>query len=315
MILGLSYPELNEEASQYFQDLGVEWIYKPLLWRNVEKKKGIFDWAQYDKEFQFQKKIGLKSIRYIGATPLWASSNPDSQYREWTFPPKDLEDWRNFILQVVKRYPKQEWAIWAEPDNTPPRESPSMVCFSGTAEDYFKMLKIAYETAKNEDPDSRIGIGGLVGATLNGEFPTVVENGRRVNKFSFFEELVKLGSEKYCDFVGLDLFAYGYGGVKNFITGIRKIRNLTKKPLLILETGAKISHPEGRISEIFHHEYVTEETQAGFLLKAYNIAKSAGVEKMFWLTLISSEWGLINKKGRKLSSYFVFKNLMKGDLI
>lgn len=317
MEVGVGYVQLNDETSTLLKDLEVRFLYNSLKWRNIEYKKGTFDFSRYDQELNLEKKLGFNSVRYLGHTSLWASTAPsNSPYPYWAYPPKDIEYWKRFIGKVVRRYPGREWSIWAEQDNTPPREDPSVVCFVGSPKDYFVLLKTAYEVAKNEDKRSRIGLGALVAGTLNGAFPTVVENGKPLNRLPFFEKLIELGSENYCDFVCADIFCYGYGGFRNFVEGIRKIRNLTKKPIMITETGARISHPKGQLktNPAFHHEIVTPETQCGFLFNAYQVASEAEVECMFWTKLISSEWGLVSNNRRRHLSYYAFKAIRQGLL-
>ena len=302
-------------------ELGCTEYYSTIQWCNTHKAPDNFYWSQYDNEFQLEEQYGIKSIRNIIHTPSWASGvDPDNcKYPPVAYPPRTIEYYGKFCGALARRYPGREWVMWGEPDNAPPREDSKLIQWAGDPDTYMKMIQHAYVEMKKADETCSVGLGSLVCATLNGEYPTVVENGETLSKLYFFERLLELGAGDYCDFVPIDLYCYGYGGVKNFRTGIRKIKELmaaydVKKPLYIVECGAKITPADGKIAQSFHHEIVTEETQAGFLMKAYRWAQENKIEKLFWHTLKDSNWGLVNRHEKKHLSWFSFKGALKGIL-
>jgi hypothetical protein len=300
-------------------ELGCEEFYSTIQWCNTHKAPESFYWGHYDNEFQLEEEYGVRSIRNIIHTPMWASGvNPDNcKYPSVAYPPRTLEYYGRFCSALARRYPGREWILWGEADNTWPREAAKLIQWAGDADTYVEMVKHAYIEMKKVDETCRIGLTSLVGGTLNGEFPTVVENGERVNKLGFFDRVLELGMGDYCDFIPIDLYCYGYGGARNFIIGLRKIKEIMaahriKKPIYVVECGAKITPPNGKIQTIFHHEVVTQETQAGFLLQAHRWATQNKVEKFFWHTLKDSSWGLVNRHGKRHISYYAFKMLQQG---
>ena len=306
---------------ELMEELGCSSFYSTITWCNVHKAPGNFSWSHYDKEFELEKKFGITSTRVILHTPLWASGvDPKNcKYPPIAYPPRTLEYYGRFCSALVRRYPGREWIMWGEPDNSPPREGPKLIQWAGDADTYMKMIRHTYIEMKKADETCTVGLGSLVCATLNGEFPTVVEDGRPLSKLYFFERLLELGVGDYCDFIPIDLYCYGYGGTKNFRVGIRKIKELmaiydVKKPLYIAECGAKITPADGKMVQTFHHEVVTEETQAGFLMKAYRWAQENKVEKLFWHTLKDSNWGLVNRLGKKHLSWYSFRAALSGVL-
>ncbi len=301
------------------EELGCSSFYSTIEWCNAHRAPDNFSWSYYDKEFELEEEFGITSIRAILHTPMWASGvdSDNCKYQSIAYPPRTLEYYGRFCSTLVRRYPGREWVLWGEPDNHPPREDAKLIQWAGDAETYAKMIKYAYVEMKKADEHCVVGLGSLVGATLNGEFPTVVENGEPLNKLDFFETLLRLGIGEYCDFIPLDLYCYGYGGPRNFIIGIRKIKELmakyhVKKPLYVVECGAKMTPPDGKIAQTFHHQVVTEETQAGFLMHAYKWAKENKIEKMYWHTLKESNWGLVNRHNKKHVSWYSFKAILKG---
>lgn len=313
MDLGLAYIQLNEKTNDYLKDLGVTSIYNSLRWCNIQPSdRDKFVWNSYDAEFDLEKKYGLTSVRSISHTPTWACSAKD--FPHWVYPP-NLEAWECFIKELVIRYPGRTWTIWAEPDNYPPREADHLICFTGTAEEYNEMLKCAYRTAKKNDPNCVIGIGGLVGGTLNGSFPYKIFNGHNEDRLVFLEKL----NVSFCDFVGADVYAFGYGGSQNIKNGLSRIRKITRrKPIWIMETGCKLTRTDKIDREVYRQEYghetVTQETAAGLLLSIYKIMEDLDIQKMFWVTLEDSDWGLVNRLGRKHLTYHMFRLLNRGAI-
>lgn len=319
--LGVTSWSVTEPRLKLMQDLGCTEFYSAVEWCNVHKAPGQFFWSQLDKEFALEEEYGIKSIRTILHTPLWASgANKDQcKYKPWSYPPRTLAYYARFCEALVKRYPGREWIMWGEADNAPPREDPKLIQWTGDIETYVEMAKQAYVAMKSADDNCKVGLTSLVAATLNGEYATVVENGQPLNRLPFFDKMLQMDMGEYCDFIPLDLYCWGYGGAKNFIAGIRNIKrimaeNKVKKPIYIVECGAKITPPEGKMRQLLHHEVVNEETQAGFLLRAYKWATENKIEKLFWHTLKDSNWGIFNRLEKPHLSYYSFKAIKAGVL-
>jgi len=304
---------------QLIKELGCDEFYSTVEWCNIHKAPDMYNWSQLDSEFRLEQEFGLKSVRVIMHTPTWASGvDPsDCKFRPTSYPPRTLEYYSRFCAALVRRYPGRTWILWGEADNNFPREDPKVIQWAGDTETYVKMAKCAYIEMKKADSKCVVGLSSLVGATLNGEFPTIVENGQPLSKLHVFDKMLELGMGDCCNFVPIDLYCYGYGNSKNFLVGIRKIKEImakyhVRKPLYITETGAKITPSGSKMMQTFHHEAVSEETQAGFLMHAYEWAKQAGIQKMFWHTLRSSEWGLVNRLGNKHLSWYAFRAILAG---
>jgi hypothetical protein len=320
--LGVTNWSVTADNLTLIKELGCSSFYSTIEWCNVHKAPNLYHWEYYDSEFKQEQEYGLKSIRAILHTPTWASGvDPNNcKYRPTAYPPRTLEYYGKFCSALVRRFPGREWVLGGEIDNLPPRADSKVVQWAGDIETYVKMAKYAYVEMKKADSTCIIGLSSLVGATLNGEFP-IIESGHPLTRLYVFEEMLKLGMNDYADFVPLDIYCYGYGGCRNFLTGIRKIKEImtkyhVKKPLYITETGAKMTPPDSKIAttKAFYHEIVSEETQAGFLLHAYQWAKENKIKKMFWHTLRSSEWGLVNRFNKPHLSYHVFKGIQQGVL-
>lgn len=312
---------VTESNLQLIQQLSCQEFYSVLEWCNINTAQDMYYWSQIDSEFKLEEKYNTKSIRNILHTPLWASGvdRKNCKFKPTAYPPRVLDTYAKFCVELVKRYPGREWVLFGEVDNDWPREDPKVIQWASDMQTYVEMAKLAYIEMKRQDTTCKVSMSSLVSATLNGVFPTVVEDGKPLSKLHNFDKLLELGMGDFTDTICIDLYCYGYGNVRNFLAGVRKIKEVmakynVRKPIYITEIGAKITPSDGKIAKTFHHEVVTEETQAGFLMKIYKWGKEANIKKMFWHTLKSSEWGLFNRFDREHLSCQIFKAIKSGLL-
>ena len=156
-------------------------------WAKLEKEKGVWDWKELDEFMKLAREYGYSeadiTLNLMG-TPRWASTRPDATWiniciQEYkTVIPKQMEDWRNFIRAVMRRYPGvKKYELWNEPHLI------GYSCFwSDSVENFVALLKAGYETVKAENPEAVVHLGGI---------------GMRY--LPFYRELLKLGGDRYYD--------------------------------------------------------------------------------------------------------------------
>lgn len=156
-------------------------------WAKLEKEKGGWDWKELDEFMQLARKNGYSdsdiTLNLMGI-PRWASSRPEATWiniciQEYkTVIPKQMEDWKNFIRMVMRRYPGvKKYELWNEPHLI------GYSCFwSDSVENFVALLKAGYETVKAENPEAIVHLGGI---------------GMRY--LPFYRELLKLGGDRYYD--------------------------------------------------------------------------------------------------------------------
>jgi len=119
----------------------------------MEPQKDVWNFSLLDRAIGDANTNGIPVILTLGQTPAWASRNPHS-YSYYgmgaTTPPVDIEDWKNYVRQLVVRYRGRihYYEVWNEPN--------SEAFFSGTLEDLIELTKTAREVIKSEDPDAMI---------------------------------------------------------------------------------------------------------------------------------------------------------------
>lgn len=156
-------------------------------WAKLEKEKGVWNWKALDEFMKLAREYGYSeadiTLNLMG-TPRWASTRPEATWiniciQEYkTVIPKQMEDWKNFIRMVMRRYPGvKKYELWNEPHLI------GYSCFwSDSVENFVALLKAGYETVKAENPEAIVHLGGI---------------GMRY--LPFYRELLKLGGDRYYD--------------------------------------------------------------------------------------------------------------------
>ena len=117
-----------------------------LTWNIMEPRRGEYRWDLSDPVVQDLEARGVQILGILGYCPAWASSGSDEFY-----PPRDVEDWKDFVTAMVYRYQGRirYWTLWNEPN--------SNTFFHGSVEQFVRLVLIpGARAAKAVDPDCRI---------------------------------------------------------------------------------------------------------------------------------------------------------------
>ncbi len=127
-------------------------------WDGIETAKDQYDWLFWDDYVKMAvDEYGITLIPYICYTPLWNSTGDSTNF--WDHTPIDYDEFGQFVEDIVNRYKGRikSWEIWNEPDIT--------AYWSGTVEEYAKLLKIGAAAVRKADPDAIVVLGGLAHKT------------------------------------------------------------------------------------------------------------------------------------------------------
>ena len=180
---------------------GFGWIRQQFPWRDIEiPRKGEFwdtkwnkdSWEKYDRIVKLANEYGLEIIARLDAPPDW--SRQDN--RRYNRPPDNFADFGDFVHTIVSRYRGKVhyYQIWNEP-NIYPEWGEQPVDPAG----YVRLLRIAYERAKEADPDCVILSAGLA--------PTTEQGPKNLSDLTFLEEMYRTGAKDYFDIMSV----MGYG--------------------------------------------------------------------------------------------------------
>lgn len=124
------------------------------LWRQVEPKRGEYNWPAFDIALDNTEKWGAQEILFtFCGTPQWAASkvaDPDAEVfgPGSTAAPKDLADFEAFARAVVRRYKGRIGAYETWNEATSPQ------FWQGTPEQMAEMTEILRRVVRQEDPDA-----------------------------------------------------------------------------------------------------------------------------------------------------------------
>jgi len=251
----------DEAIPRLISECKIKWTRQIFRWDLIEPAKGEFHWEDFDKAVTNQLKYGLKVYGQL-------------QWMSWSDPTKGddeaIRNWSNFVSLTVKRYKDKikYWEAWNEED------------FIGfwkpySVENYIKLLKATYITAKGIDPDCKIILGGLMGW------------GAQYTYFPFIDELYQKGGGEWFDIMAIHPYTMPHAPGKDTMLrrkiddAIERMRRNgdSKRRIWITELG----WPSDKLTNPGAQRAVTESQQAEYLKEALKICLSySRVEKVFW---------------------------------
>jgi len=153
-------------------DAGLEY----LGWWWLEREPG--KWTFRDKELQRFRRDHVKILGELGTAPEWASYYPGKAhngYFDRYYQPKRMEDYANYVRTVCERYRGviDAYDVWNEPwiyswwavayDETK-TDRGGYVTSEHPQEDFVRLMRTAFETAKAVDPGITIlGVNSTTG--------------------------------------------------------------------------------------------------------------------------------------------------------
>jgi hypothetical protein len=171
----------SEERYRNALVLGTGWNRWPLYWDRIEVAAGVFDWSAYDRlvNDDVRHGLGINAI-LLGRPGFYADGGSIAGLRDPIFTNggdvptagaaiNPFNRWANFVYQAINRYKPGGvlasqfgwaggagitiWEAWNEPD--------LQMFWSGSVEEYARLLKVTYIVAQFAHPESYVMFGGL----------------------------------------------------------------------------------------------------------------------------------------------------------
>ncbi len=181
-------------------DLTLEWVKVQVRWEDVEREEDQYDWGKLDLTMPSAERFGLRNMLSIVTAPEWAREPGISLDRHG--PPADNQDYVDFVIKLMERYPGQVHAIEVWNEQNIDREWTSMQGLSAT--NYVSLLRDTYNAVKAIDPGTIIISGALS--------PTGFDNGiNAIDDFRYMGMLISAGMLEVTDCVGVHHNGYNVG--------------------------------------------------------------------------------------------------------
>jgi hypothetical protein len=201
-------PWKRERTVEMAQQAGLGWAKQQFAWAEIEPlSKGEFvdllsgesSWGKFDRIVDLYRDHGLQVIARLDRAPTWARL-PDTRPET---PPANFEDYGDFVYAFVKHFSGrvQYIQIWNEPNIYPEWGEQAVDPVA-----YTQMLKIAYQRAKEADPNVYV-LSAPLAITLGEPHP---EPGRwrSMPDLDFLEAMYEAGAGDYFDILTANAFGF-----------------------------------------------------------------------------------------------------------
>jgi hypothetical protein len=294
------------DFTQQAKRLRMGWIKQQVRWGVFSQAQGQFDWTGFDRAINQAADKNLKVMLSIVTAPQWSHPNLPVTADDpgaINAPPDDLNQYAQFVGEVVKRYPGKVHAIeiWNEQNiDAEWRAVPQAV----SPEKYVEMLKLASQTIKSIDPNIIVISGALAptGYFAGGCSAAGCDDG------PYLKRMVELGALSAVDCVGVHANGYnvppdktnteGYndpaatfrGPFDNpipswyFRSTLELYYSIANKPLCVTEFGWATSEGFGYTPPTY--EFANDNTlqeQADWIVQAFQLMEEWKYVKLAFL--------------------------------
>ncbi len=187
-------------------EAGIGWVKQQFPWAELEpERKGQYllaankasTWTKFDEIVNVCESYGLRIVARLDLPPAW--SRQDNSLAG--APPDNLDDYGDFVYEFVKHYRGriQYVQIWNEPNIYPEWGNRPV-----DPAEYVDMLRIAYQRAKEADPNVYI-LSAPLAYTL-GEAHPDPGKWRSMNDLQYLQGLYDAGAAEWFDIYSANAF-------------------------------------------------------------------------------------------------------------
>lgn len=200
-------PEVVEQSMDMIAEGGFGYIRQSFGWFDIEPEaKGVYEdrfgnssWAKFDRIVDLAEEHDIEIIARLEKPPRWARAEQGNLEQFPDGPPDRIEDWIDYIQAVATRYEGRinYYQIWNEPNLEGEWGGQPI-----DPEGYLDLLRPAYETIKEIDPEATVLLAGLA--------PTDQRGPANLSELLFLEQLYEAGGAEYFDVVTAMVYGYGF---------------------------------------------------------------------------------------------------------
>lgn len=270
-------------------------------WPEEQPERGKWQFGLLDKYLAMAQLTGSDILLPLGRTPRWASSRPFEKSAYGTgqaAEPIDIEDWRNYVRAVARRYRGRirAYEIWNEPNEKG--------FFSGTPEALLRLQSEAYRILKEIDPNNLVVMPAAVHA------------------LQWLDDYLALGGGRYADIIGYHFYVPKHApeAIPGEVAKVRALmakHGVGDKPLWNTETGWWIANSDGTpedagVSPTWKR--LAPDEAAAFVARALILGRWAGLDRFYWYAWDNRGLGLIEPQTGKLKPAALAYGVVRGWL-
>lgn len=140
-----------EKDFELVKELGLSRMRVSFSWSNYEPHRGQFQNLEWLRKFvDLANEYEITLMPYLCYAPSWATTGGN-----WNDPLKNYDYWYDFVYKMVGEFKDDidYWELWNEQN--------SYMWFTGTKEEFAKLLNVGAKAVRDADPDAKILCGGL----------------------------------------------------------------------------------------------------------------------------------------------------------
>jgi hypothetical protein len=187
----VSYDNMAQWMNVAENQLSVDWVKQQVRWKDIETAKGTYDWFVTDTYLTAAAEKGLKVLISVVTAPDWAR-DPGADLNQ-NGPPASSQDYANFVVAILRRYPGKVHAVEVWNEQNLDREWTSSKGLS--AANYIDLLRTTYQAVKAVDPGVIVVSGALSPTGLN-------DGVHAFDDFVYMDAMIAAGLLNYADCVG-----------------------------------------------------------------------------------------------------------------
>jgi LysM repeat protein len=183
---------ITDRDLRLVKEAGFTWVKQPFRWRDIEVRRGEFDWREADRVVAMVAKYGLDLAISVSHQPEWAGGG-----YPLNGPPHNMAHFADFMGALAQRYKGlvRAYEIWPGPN-----VSENWGGQSPNAERYAEMLIDGYWYVKNQDPFAMVISGGLV--------QTADHDATSIPPLEYFQMLYATDAKRTCDVWGVQALGF-----------------------------------------------------------------------------------------------------------
>ncbi len=320
VVIGLGSPSLAQDSEDPIRIFGVVDGY----WRpddaeelGVSWERITFDWSKLQpqgpgsfepsivREEWITKSVasGREVVGVIVGTPIWASTNDQTNgVPSGLYEPIDSPNnlWAIFLRELMAQRTTtniRRWIIWDRPDiRTDDPGQPATL--AGSAQDYYRLLKIAHQTIKSVNSKASIYVGGLVWWNdiaagrelfLQQFLNIVADDPASTDNNDFFDGVTLTIAIPPAPLPGINITSDSAGDITNSVRTILNQAGFADKTIWITELNAvPTADPDGGLPDA--PLKITLEQQADFMIQGTALALGAGASRIAIYKLFDSNF-------------------------
>lgn len=301
--------------AQQVSQLGVDWVKIDVPWAMIETQPRVYSYAALDATVAAMELVDVNILLNVFAAPAWSrlsyTEKLNSQMRDYSGPPEELEDFATFLANLATRYAGivDAYEIWKSPNllkywTVPVYEREPELNADGDygipdgvelgAKFFLPLLKVGYETIKSHDEAALVISGGLAPVGFSDGYNSI-------DTGAYLQDMLEAGAVDYSDAIGAvfsasavpptlsccdkppgvdshyESFLQYFADLMEFYEEVLAEHDLAGAPIMVTQVGwgtnegANIAFPSSGFEWL---NYTSEEEQALYVTQAYQIAQS-----------------------------------------